>query len=619
MKEKIRSVFSCELFPIISGGALFVCGIILSAFGIDPLCNIILAASLLLSGAKVYFNAVKGILRKDFLDERFLMSIASVGAVIIGEYTEGAAVMLFYLVGELFEHRAVSRSRRRIRALMDICPDEATVLVDGKEEVRDASDVEIGDTLLIKAGERVAVDVRVISGLADADTSAITGESIPRSVDEGSSIESGTVIVGGSLVCRAEKTAENSAAQRILDMVENATENKAAEERFITAFARIYTPIVVALAFLIAVIPPVFKVMSLSDSVYRAFIFLVVSCPCALVISVPLAFFGGIGSAASLGILFKGGSSFSPLSGVRHIAFDKTGTLTSGSFKIGEIKAFGIDESELLSLVSAVEKSSSHPIAKALSGASATDMRALNITELAGMGTVGTVMGKRVAVGNERLVLHEGVTAAQDIISGTSSVVFVVIDGALRGCIELADEIRGNADKAIKMLRKVGIKHTFMLSGDKKQRAEAIGKELQIDEVYSELSPDGKYEILARIMKEGKCAYVGDGINDAPSLALADVGIAMGGAGTDSAIETADLVITSDDLSRLSDAIVIAKRTLAIARFNIVFALAVKIGVMLLGALGLAGMWLAVFADVGVAVIAILISMQTLLFARSLR
>ena len=276
------------------------------------------------------------------------------------------------------------------------------------------------------------------------------------------------------------------------------------------------------------------------------------------------------------------------------------------------VKAFGIDESELLSLVSAVEKSSSHPIAKALSGASATDMRALNITELAGMGTVGTVMGKRVAVGNERLVLHEGVTAAQDIISGTSSVVFVVIDGALRGCIELADEIRGNADKAIKMIRKVGIKHTFMLSGDKKQRAEAIGKELQIDEVYSELSPDGKYEILARIMKEGKCAYVGDGINDAPSLALADVGIAMGGAGTDSAIETADLVITSDDLSRISDAIVIAKRTLAIARFNIVFALAVKIGVMLLGALGLAGMWLAVFADVGVAVLAVLNSMRAL-------
>ena len=616
MSQKIKLAVSSELFPIISGGILFVIGLILSALDLEIASAVVFAVALAVAGIRVYVDAVKGIIRRDLLDEKFLMSIASIGAMLVGEYTEGVAVMLFYLLGEAFEHKAVARSRGKIRALMDICPDEATVIRDGKEERIDADEVEVGNTVIIKAGERVAVDVKVISGYADVDTSAITGESILRPAKNGSIIESGSIVIGGSLICVAEKTSENSSAQRVLEMVENATENKAAEERFIGAFARVYTPVVVGLAVLLATLPSIFGITEWSDSVYRALIFLVISCPCALVISVPLAFFGGIGSAASLGVLFKGGSSFSTLSRVQNVAFDKTGTLTSGSFKISKVTAIGVSEDELINLAAAVERCSDHPIARAFSNMGSKSITASDIRELAGRGTVGSVDGKRVCVGNLELMRNEGVSTEICSNSSSSSTVYVSQNGSLIGVIEIADEIRPEAKNAIEKLIKVGIKRTFMLSGDKTSRAEAIGKELSIDEIRGELLPDEKYEELKRIKEGGVTMYVGDGINDAPSLAIADVGVAMGGAGSDSAIEASDLVIMSDDLSRLTDAICIARKTLSIARFNIVFALGVKIVVMILGALGASGMWLAVFADVGVAVIAILIAMQTLLFGR---
>lgn len=567
--------------------------------------------ALLIAGLPVFIDAVRGILRRDLLDEKFLMSIASVGAFFVGEYSEGVAVMLFFLVGEYFEHKAVGKSRRSIRALMDIRPDEACVIEDGKEITFDADEVEIGTHIVIRAGERVPLDSVIISGSADIDTSAITGESLPRSVTVGDHISSGTVVTNGVLNARTVRMADDSAASRILELVENANERKSRTESFITKFSRVYTPIVVALALIVALIPPLFSLLTWGESVYRALTFLVVSCPCALVISVPMAFFGGIGKAASRGILYKGGNVFSSLANADSFVFDKTGTLTSGEFSVISTVPVGVSEEELLYLSASAEYGSNHPLARCIKGASQKSIVPTETRELAGKGVYAVVEGSEILVGNKSLLSEYSVElcASYDV----TGAVFVARDGEFIGSVIIGDTIKKEAASAIRALRKKGVKRTVMLSGDRGDIASSVGKELGLDEIYSELLPEDKYRKLEKLIKENKSTvFVGDGINDAPSIVLADVGVAMGAIGSDSAIEAADVVLMSDDLSRLPEAMSIASKSIRISKQNIVFALGIKGLILILGAVGFANMWLAVFADVGVAALAILNSMRTL-------
>ena len=604
---------------LISALSLFVPAIILDHLSAGSFSDpkflasfVIYLAAYIIAGLPVFVAAVRGILRRDFLDEKFLMCIASVGAMIIGEMSEGVAVMLFFLLGEYFEHRAVARSRRSIKELMSICPDEACVIdEDGNEHIEDAEDVEIGSVIVVRAGERVPIDSVVLSGSADVDTSALTGESMPRSVDVNMTVESGSVVLNGVLKCRTVKLAEESSAARILELVENANENKSREESFITKFSRYYTPAVVILAVLMAVIPPLFTTfMSWDKSIYAALTFLVISCPCALVISVPMAFFGGIGGAASRGILFKGGNVFSSLARAETFAFDKTGTITTGCFKVGKIESIGMSEDELLYYAASAEYGSNHPVAECVRLAAKTVAEPCEYTEIPGRGVKATVDGKRVLVGNSRLLIDEGITPTVTPF-GTS--LFVAVENCFAGIIYLNDEIKFGAEQSIKRLAELGAKRRIMLSGDRFQAASDVAAHVGIEEVDAELLPDEKYQRVREMTSaDGRVVYVGDGINDAPALAFADVGIAMGAIGSDSAIEAADVVIMSDDLARIPTAIGIARKTLRIAKANIVFALGVKLLVMLLGAVGLANMWLAVFADVGVAVLAILNSMRAL-------
>ncbi len=611
MLEFIKS----ELGRFTVGAVIFAAALITDAAELSVIALILYVIALAISGIGVYIDAIKGILRRDFLDEKFLMSIASIGAMIVGEYSEGVAVMLFFLLGEMFEHLAVRRSRNKIRSLMDICPDEATVIRDGKEITVDADEVEIGDVMIIRNGERVPTDARVLAGTSDVDTSALTGEPIPRSVTVGDTVDGGTILIGGVLKCVAVREAADSGAQRILSMVENAAERKSREENFITAFSKVYTPIVVALALLLATIPPIFKLMPLGDSVYRALIFLVISCPCALVISVPMAFFGGIGHAASRGILFKGGNSFAPVASAKTVAFDKTGTLTCGEFSVTDVVDNTVARDELLELAAAIEYGSSHPIALCFRKYHNSSRCVTAISELPGRGTVGDVSGFRIAVGNKLLMDDEGATLPLHLVESSENLVFCSKDGKFVGAVIISDKIKPEVRGAVESIKALGVSKTLILSGDKSKRAREIGKLVGMDEVYAELLPEDKYNKLDELIShsDGKVMYVGDGINDAPALALADVGVAMGGIGSDSAIESADLVIVSDNLERIPEAIKIARKTLWIAKENIVFALGVKIAIMVLGAFGIANMWLAVFADVGVAVLAILNAMRTLI------
>ncbi len=612
--KKLYKTLSNEISRIILAAVLLISAVIVEQFGGFVPSLILYIASVLVSGGRVFADAVRGLLRKDLLDEKFLMSIASVGAMIVGEFSEGAAVMLFFLVGETFEHIAVKRSRNSIKALMDFCPDEANLLTDDGEERVDADELEVGSRIIIRPGEKVPVDCTVLSGSADIDTSSMTGEAIPRSVSVGSSLESGVVVLSGLLTAKTLKSADESSVQRILELVENASENKSKEEAFITKFSHFYTPIVVILALLLAFVPPIFRLTTIGDSVYRALIFLVISCPCALVISVPMAFFGGIGGSASRGILFKGGNVFSRLAKADSIALDKTGTITSGSFSVSSVITRGVEETELCRLAASCECASNHPIAKCInalySGASLPE----NALEYAGEGTVATVDGATVAVGNHVLMKRVGATVPENI----SASVYVAKNGVFIGAFVISDSIKSGAEKAIASLRSAGVKRTLILSGDKAENVKNVAMSVGIDEFYAELSPEQKYERLKQVTEhsDGGVIYVGDGINDAPSLALASVGVAMGGVGQDSAIEASDVVLMSDELSKIPEAIKNAKKTLAIAKENIVFALGVKLSVMVLGALGIANMWLAVFADVGVAVLAILNSMRTLAYSR---
>ncbi len=603
-----------EPLKIIIGLCLFIPGLVLEHIGYGTFALCFFIPALAVSGISVFIDAFRGILRKDLLDEKFLMCVASVGAVAIGEAEEGVAVMLFFLLGEWLQNLAVKRSRKSIKALMDICPDTANLLIDGVEEEVDAFDVEVGDTVIIRSGERVPVDCIVLSGVCDIDTSAITGESLPVSVKIEDKISSGVVVIGGVITCQATATADESAASRILELVENATERKSREESFITAFSRIYTPVVTVLALLMAVIPPIFGWLAFNEALYRALSFLVVSCPCALVISVPMAFFGGIGGASTLGVLYKGGNTFSPISRAECIVFDKTGTLTEGRLSVGEVYAIGIDKEELINLSASCEFSSTHPIAECLRSVATELYPATDLAEYIGKGVVATVKGKRVAVGNA-LLMHEVGAKPTTEREGT---VLVALDGVFCGEIELSDTVKREAKDAIKALRTLGVKRTYILSGDRESAVKRVAAEVGVDEALYGLLPEEKLENLERIIKtsHGSVLYVGDGVNDAPCIARADVGISMGSLGTDSAIEASDLVIMSDNLTRIADAIKLARKTLSISKQNIVFAIGIKALVLLLVSFNLAGMWMAVFADVGVAVLAILNSMRTLLVGR---
>ena len=606
--KRLVKLYKKEPLRIVLGIILFTAALALDYFISEGTALPLYIAALIASGGPVFAGAVRGILRRDFLDEKFLMSIASIGAMIIGERAESIAVMVFFLVGEYFEHRAVTRSRSAIKSLMDIRPDTARVRTESGDTELDAEDVEVGSIIVIRPGERVPIDSEIISGRAELDTSALTGESLPRPVGVGDTVESGTVVVGAVLVCRTLRMADESAAARVLSLVEEATENKSKEERFITAFSRVYTPIVTLLALLMATLPPAFGLLHFTDSLYRALSFLVVSCPCALVISVPMAFFGGIGGAASVGILYKGGNVFSPISRAKTVVFDKTGTLTTGELSILEVYTSALTREELLSLAASLEAESNHPIARALSRASDNILEMTERREIAGRGISAVIGGDTVVIGNAEFMRECGYLG--ELPSGFG--VHLLRSGDYIGSISFTDTVRPEAKTAIAELYRLAVKRTVILTGDTEGSALRVKEELGIDELRASLSPDEKYAALREIISQGEgTMYVGDGINDSPSLALADVGIAMGG-GSDSAIEASDAVIMSDDLTRLPTAVRSARKTLRIAKQNIVFAIGVKVLVLALVSVNLAGMWLAVFADVGVAVLAILNSARAL-------
>lgn len=565
-------------------------------------------------GWDVLWRAVRNIANGQVFDENFLMALATVGAFCTGffgegEYPEAVFVMLFYQVGELFQGYAVGKSRRSISSLMDLRPDYANLETDGEVAQVDPEDVPVGGVIVVKPGEKIPLDGTVIEGSSTLNTAALTGESMPRSVGAGESVPSGCVNLSGVLRIRVEKEFGESTVAKILDLVENASSKKARAENFITRFARYYTPAVVIGAVLLAVIPPLFM-GGWGQWVQRALTFLVVSCPCALVISVPLSFFGGIGGASRQGILIKGGNYMEALAAADTVVFDKTGTLTQGVFKVTEIRPAGMDEKELLELAALAESWSDHPISRSLKeawGGEADRSRVGEAEELSGRGVRVQVDGRVICAGNRRLMDEIGARCPESTAAGT--VVHVAVDGAYAGHIIIADQLKADSKDAIKELRERGIK-TVMLTGDSKAAGEAAARELGIDQVHTELMPAGKVGMVERLLGErtgrGRLAFVGDGINDAPVLSRADVGIAMGALGSDAAIEAADVVLMDDKPSKLSLAIRISRRTIAIVKENIWFALGVKGLVLLLTALGVTGMWLAVFADVGVMVLAVL-------------
>ena len=574
-------------------------------------------ASWLVVGYSVALEALKSILHGQALDEMFLMTVASVGAFCIGEYAEAVAVMLLYQVGEFFQDYAVDRSRESIAGLMDIRPDSANVEREGRVETILPGFVEVGETIVIRPGEKVPLDGTVLQGASSLNTVALTGESAPRPVKEGDQVLSGCVNIQGVLRVRVTHAYEDSTVARILELVEHAGKTKSKADRFITRFARIYTPVVVGLAVLAALVPPLFFGGDWNQWITAALTFLVISCPCALVISVPLTFFSGIGGASRQGILIKGAGYLETLAQTEIAVFDKTGTMTQGSFSVTEIHAVNGDEKALLSLAAVAEAFSTHPIAQSLLEACGQEkslMQAENTEEISGHGVRAQVGGKRVAVGNEKLMALEGVSCEPVQTAGT--VAHVAVDGQYAGYIVIADEIKQGAKETVAALRDLGVKKTVMLTGDREHAAETVGRALGMDEIYAELLPDGKMEKVEDLLREkgesGALIFVGDGINDAPVLARADIGVAMGALGSDAAIEAADVVLMDDDPLKLPAAIRMARRTLSIVRQNVIFSLAVKALVMILGVLHLAPLWAAVFADVGVCFIAILNAMRAM-------
>lgn len=574
--------------------------------------------SYIVVGGDVLKRAVKNMNRGQVFDENFLMSVATIGAMLIGEFPEAVAVMLFYQVGELFQSYAVGKSRKSIASLMEIRPDYANVKK-GDEIIKvDPDEVQIGDIIVITAGEKIPLDGKVIDGSSMLDTSALTGESVPREVEVGSDILSGSININGVITAEVTKEFEESTVSKILDLVENASSKKSNSEQFITKFARYYTPAVVIMAVLLAVIPPLMiKGATFSDWIYRALAFLVVSCPCALVISIPLSFFGGIGGASKEGILVKGSNYLEALSQTEIAVFDKTGTLTKGVFNVQEIHPQGVSKEELLELTAYAESYSNHPISLSLKEAYGKDIdhqRISDVEELSGHGVTATVDGQKVIAGNIKLMKMMDIPYFEGELIGT--VVHVAVDNKYIGYIVIADELKPDAKQAIRELKDADIKQLVMLTGDNQSVGTKVAKELGLDQVYSELLPADKVEKLEELITQksqnGKLAFVGDGINDAPVLARADIGIAMGGLGSDAAIEAADIVIMTDEPSKIATAINISKKTLKIANQNIIVAIGIKILVLILSALGITTMWSAIFADVGVTILAVLNAFRAL-------
>ena len=607
-KDVIKIVVALILFLL----AMFI------KFQNEWINNCIFILSYIIVGFEILRKAVRNIFRGKVFDENFLMSVATLGAFAIGEFPEAVAVMLFYQVGELFQDYAVDKSRKSIASLMDIRPDYANVIRNGKEEKVNPDDVKIGDTIVIKPGEKVPLDGVIIDGKTTLDTKALTGESVPRDAGKGDTVLSGCINLSGTIKMEVTKEFGETTVSKILDLVENASSKKAKSENFITKFAEYYTPIVVIIAVILAIVPPlIIEGASFQDWLYRALSFLVVSCPCALVISIPLSFFGGIGGASKIGVLVKGSNYLEALSKAEIMVFDKTGTLTEGVFGVQNIEPVGISKEELLKVAAYTEHYSNHPISKSIKKAynkEIDEKEIIDSQEVSGKGIVAQIGKKNVFAGNEKLMDEKGIEYTK--CTHVGSVVYVAIDGKYVGHIVISDKIKEDAKKTIDELKKSNIKQTVMLTGDRKNIGEAVAKEIGIDKVYSELLPDGKVEKVEELLKtkspKGKLAFVGDGINDAPVLAMADIGIAMGGLGADSAIEAADIVIMTDQPSKIISAMKLSKKTMRIVRENIIFAIAVKVLVLILTAFGLSTMWQAVFADVGVSVIAILNALRAL-------
>ena len=603
------------LFRVLASAVLFAVALLLPTEGWLRLFTFLIPYAVI--AWDVLWRAVRNIAHGQVFDENFLMSLATVGALATGEYPEAVFVMLFYQVGELFQSYAVDQSRKSITSLMDIRPDYANIEVDGQLRQVEPEDVAVGDTIVIKAGERIPLDGVVLEGTSNVDTAALTGESLPREAQPGDDVISGCVNLSGLLRVRVTKAFEESTVAKILDLVENSSSKKAKAENFITKFARYYTPAVVLAAVALALLPPLFTSIQWVDSIQRALNFLVVSCPCALVISVPLSFFGGIGGASKNGILVKGGNYLEVLAKTELVVFDKTGTLTRGVFNVTAIHPDHCGEAQLLELAALAERYSDHPISRSLKEAYGKELdtsRVSNVEELSGRGVRATVDGRQICAGNDKLMEDIGVSWHPCHRVGTT--VHVASDGVYLGHIVISDEVKPDAKEAITALKACGVRRTVMLTGDAKAVGESVAQELGLDEVHTQLLPADKVTrveaLLGEVSPKGALAFVGDGINDAPVLSRADIGIAMGGLGSDAAIEAADIVLMDDKPSKLADAIRIARRTLAIVRQNIIFALAVKFLVLALSAAGAANMWEAVFADVGVSVIAILNAMRAL-------
>ena len=596
---------------------LFLIALIID-FGNVWINNVIYIIAYIIVGFEIVRKALRNITRGKVFDENFLMTVATIGAFGIGEFPEAASVMLFYQVGELFQSYAVDKSRKSIASLMDIRPDYANIEKDGKLEKVDPDEVKIGDIIVVKPGEKIPLDGIVVEGKTNLDTKALTGEPMPREANIGDDVISGCINLNGLIKVKVTKEFGESTVSKILDLVENASSKKSKSENFITKFAGYYTPIVVIIAVILAIVPPlIIPGAEFLDWIYRALSFLVVSCPCALVISIPLSFFGGIGGASKMGILIKGSNYLEALANTEIVVFDKTGTLTEGDAKVQKIEAEGISKEELLEITALAENFSNHPIALSIKSEynkPIDEKRIVKTQELTGRGIKATIDEKEVLVGNEKLMKEEKIDYKECTDAGTA--LYVAIDKKYVGYILIADSIKKDSKKAIQNLKKNGIKQTVMLTGDRKQVGEVVAKELGIDKVYTELLPDGKVEKVEELLKEkspkGKLAFVGDGINDAPVLAISDIGIAMGALGSDAAIEAADVVLMTDEPSKIVDAIHLSKKTMRIVKENITFAILVKVIVLILSAFGLSTMWEAVFADVGVSIIAIINALRVL-------
>ena len=579
---------------------------------------ILMLIAYILVGKDTVLGAIKNVEKGDFLDEKFLMTIATLGAILIGEYPEAVAVMLFYEVGELFQGYAINKSRKSIADMMDIKPEYANVIRNNKSQKVDPDEVQIGETIEIKPGERVPLDATVVKGESTLDTSALTGESVPVEVREGANILSGCININGLIIAEVTKEYFDSTVNKVLDLVENASAKKSKSERLITRFSKIYTPIVIGLAILLAILPPIISgEYNFRVWIFRALSFLVVSCPCAFVISVPLSFFSGIGAASRAGVLIKGGNYLEALSKVDTVVFDKTGTLTKGVFNVQKVVVLdkNIDKDKFISLVAAAESGSNHPISKSIQKYydKEIDTNSINsIKEISGKGIEAIIDNRKILVGNEKLI-----NIPKDIsIDDIGTILYVEIDNKFAGYIVISDELKKDSKKTIKNLKDIGIKKTIMLTGDLEKVSKKVGKDLGLDEVYTNLLPQDKVskfeEIIENKKSKGNVVFVGDGINDAPVLARADVGIAMGAMGSDAAIEAADVVIMTDEPSKIVTAIKSSKRTMKIAMQNISLAFGIKAIVLILSALGIADMWMAVFADTGVTILAVLNSFRAL-------